>query len=391
MPPARRNVFTVCLAIATWTARPPLACAQAPRDARLTGSVVSADGERVVGADVRLVGAPARGGVSDSRGGFAIELAGDDTLPRLAVRRIGFKPETVTVHLPAAATPGASAAPALVVRLSRTPLTIRSVVVTATSAESNTMIARVRERARTAGNGYFAFREEFMRSNPVQFTDILRRIPGVRLARAPGNIQTVRLRENPCAPLFWLDGIAMTGIPFDPNSQPANTIEAVEVYSSPETVPAEFRGPMPINGRSCGSVVVWTRRGERPVRAPRIGTDSIERLLNAQRVFVAAETDHPARIRTLPQPEYPDSLLAAGIGGSAVIEFIIEADGTLNVQSVGVVSATHIAFADAARVAVLDATFQPAMKADRPVAQLFQLPVTFTPPNPPPGALTRPR
>jgi hypothetical protein len=47
-----------------------------------------------------------------------------------------------------------------------------------------------------------------------------------------------------------------------------------------------------------------------------------------------------------------------------------------------VVSATHIGFADAVRLAVLEATFLPAIKEQRPVAQVYQLPVTFTAPRP---------
>jgi TonB family protein len=66
------------------------------------------------------------------------------------------------------------------------------------------------------------------------------------------------------------------------------------------------------------------------------------------------------------------------VGGSAVIEFIIEADGKLNRESIGVVSATHMKFADAVRLAVLDAQFLPAMRNGRDVAQVYQLPVTFT-------------
>ncbi|PHX97067.1 MAG: hypothetical protein CK531_06735 [Gemmatimonadetes bacterium] len=115
---------------------------------------------------------------------------------------------------------------------------------------------------------------------------------------------------------------------------------------------------------------------------PTIDADSIVRLLDAQRVFVVSEVDTPAKVVSLQEPDYPDSLRAAGVSGSAVIEFIIDADGKLNKESIGVVSATHIGFADAVRLAVLEATFLPAIKEQRPVAQVYQLPVTFTAPRP---------
>lgn len=95
-----------------------------------------------------------------------------------------------------------------------------------------------------------------------------------------------------------------------------------------------------------------------------------------------SEVDTPAKVVSLQEPDYPDSLRAAGVSGSAVIEFIIDADGKLNKKSIGVVSATHIGFADAVRLAVLEATFLPAIKEQRPVAQVYQLPVTFTAPRP---------
>lgn len=345
-----------------------LAVAQSPAG-RVTGSVVSTDGERVIGADVHVVGAAGPGAISEDDGTFAFFVTGNAT-PRLAVRRIGFAPETVSVRIPQDSTPP------LVVRLVRVPMQIRPVVVTASPSEANTTMALVRERARRSGNGYFLFRDQFMKSNPAQFTDILRHVPGVRFVRTPTDPQTVRLRQNPCTPLYWVDGVALPGIPFDPNSQPVNSVEAIEIYSSPSTIPPQFTGPAFAQG--CGSIVIWTRHAERRPRTPRIGIDSIMRLLNAHRVFVASEVDRAAAVLSIPEPLYPDSLLSAGITGSTVIEFIVEADGKLNRESIGVLSTTHIEFADAARTAVLEGRFAPALKSGQSVAQIVHLPVTFT-------------
>ncbi len=353
---------TALLAIAT------VVRAQGP-GGRVAGLAVSADGARVVGAEVLVMGSAIRGTVTSNDGRFELFIRGD-TLPRLIVRRIGFRPETLTVRMPQ------PAEPALEVLLQRAFQMVRPVVVTASSAGANTTLAQVRERERTAGSGHFMFRNEFMKNSPALLTDVLRRAPGVQVVRTPNNPMTIRLRENRCTPLFWVDGIALTGIPFDPNTQPPSTVEAIEIYPSPSLVPVQFRGPM--GAQACGSVLIWTRQGELRVRAPRISTDSIVRLLDAQRVFIATEVDVPARVRTLPEPEYPDSLRNAGVSGSAVIEFIIEADGSINTESIGVVSATHMQFADAVRAAVVEGGFTPAIKAERPVAQVYQLPVTFT-------------
>ena len=349
------------------------ALTQAP-EGRVAGMAVSADGARIVGAEVRVVGSASRGTVTANDGRFELFIRGD-TLPRILVRRIGFRPETLTVRLPQPT--GAT----LEVLLRRSFQMVRPVVVTASGFGANTIIAQVRERERTAGSGQFLFRDEFMKNSPALLTDVLRRVPGVQLVRTPNNPMTVRLRENRCTPLFWVDGIALTGIPFDPNTQPPGTVEAIEVYSSPSLVPVQFRGPM--GAQACGSVLIWTRQGELRVRAPKISADSLVRLIDAQRVFIATEVDVPARVRSMPEPEYPDSLRNAGVSGSAVIEFIIDADGNINTESIGVVSATHIAFAEAVRAAIVEAGFTPAMKAERPVAQVYQLPVTFTSPRRP--------
>lgn len=340
---------------------------------RIVGSAISSTGEWVVGAQVRVIGSANAPAVTNDTGKFDLYVLGD-TVPRLVIRRIGFRPETLTVRLPQPATP------ALVVRMTRTIQLVRPVVVLANRDGTNTVIASMRERERTGGNGYFMYRNEFMKYNPPAFSDILRRIPGVQIARTQRNVTEVRLRGNRCAPLYWIDNQPLLGIPFDPDVLPPQTVEAIEVYSSASLVPPQFQGPPYAQG--CGAIVIWTRQGERPVRPPKIDSDSIIRLLDAHRVFVASEVDQPARVVSMQEPEYPDSLRGAGVSGSAVIEFIIESDGHLNRESIGVVSATHIRFADAVRLAVLEATFQPAVKAERPVAQVYQLPVTFTAPRP---------
>lgn len=339
---------------------------------RVAGTAVSVTGERIVGAQVRVVGSANTAAVTDDDGTFELFVL-NDTGPRLVLRRIGFRPETVHVHLPQ------PAMPLLVIEMTRSAQMVHPVVVMASRAERNTTLAAVHDRQRTGGNGYFAYRDDFMRNNPTRFSDVLRRIPGVRMTKTSRNFLEVRLRGNRCGPLYWLDGQPLLGVPFDPEVLPPSTIEAIEVYSSAPVVPAQFRGPMGMEG--CGAIVIWTRQGERPVRRPKISADSIQRLLDAQRVFLAAEVEQPARVVSIQEPEYPDSLRAAGASGSAVIEFIITADGKLDRESVGIVSATHVRFADAVRVAVLDATFLAAMKGGHTVAQVFQLPVTFTAPK----------
>ncbi len=341
---------------------------------RVSGTVVSEAGERVVGAQISLIRSASRGASTGEDGTFELFVLGDSS-PRLGIKRIGFRPETVSVRVVAG-----DAAP-LRVTLARSIQMVRPVVVNAPAGSSDPWLVAVRERERTGGNGHFVYRDDFMKSNPARFTDVLRRMPGIRITRNSRNATEIRLRNNRCGPLYWLDGQPLVGVPFDPEVLPPQTVEAIEVYSSPSLVPAQFQGPQYAQG--CGAIVIWTRRGERPVRKPKIDADSIARLLDAHRVFVASEVDQAARIVSIQQPEYPDSLRAAGVSGSAVVEFIVNADGKVDRESIGVVSATHIKFGEAVRAALLEANFFAAMRRGAPVAQLFQFPVTFTAPAKP--------
>jgi TonB family protein len=349
----------------------PSLFAQLPQT-RIAGSAVSEAGEKVVGAQVHVIGSANQPTLTNDEGAFEIFVL-NTMAPRLVIRRIGFRPETLSVSLPMPVGP-------FVVTMKRAIQMVRPVVVNATSGDQHSILNVVKERERTSGNGHFTYRADFMRSNPAKFSDILRRIPGISFGRTRTAALAIRLRGNNCAPLYWLDNQPLIGVPFDPDVMPPSTIEAIEVYSGASLVPPQFQGPPAAQG--CGAIVIWTRQGERPVRRPKISADSIAKLLDAQRVFVASEVERPARVVSIPEPEFPDSLRAAGVGGSAVIEFIIEADGKINKESIGVVSATHIKFADSARLAVLDALFLPALRNGHEVAQVYQLPVTFTPPKP---------
>jgi TonB family protein len=367
-----RSGFALVALTTVAFAAPAMAHAQLPVT-RIAGSTMSVGGERIVGAQVLVIGSRNSPATTGDDGAFELHVL-NDTAPRLVIRRIGFRPETVLVRIPQPATPP------LVVRMTRAIQMVRPVVVNATNAEINTVLAAVHARQQTSGNGYFSYRADFMKWNPAKFTDILRRVPGVTFGRTRTSALDVRLRGNRCSPLYWLDNQPLIGIPFDPDVMPPGTIEAIEVYSSASLVPPQFQGPPMSQG--CGAIVIWTRQGERPVRRPKIDADSIAKLLDAQRLYIASEVDQPARVVSIAEPEYPDSLRNLNISGSAVIEFIIEADGKINKESIGVVSTTHTKFSDAVRIAVLDALFLPARKDGRDVAQIYQLPVTFTAPKP---------
>jgi TonB family protein len=88
--------------------------------------------------------------------------------------------------------------------------------------------------------------------------------------------------------------------------------------------------------------------------------------------------DDPASIVHMPQPSYPTTALARGIGDKIVLQFVIGVDGKPEPASLRFVDGRYREFAEAARDAVLRATFKPGMVGDCPVRQLVELPISFS-------------
>jgi hypothetical protein len=127
------------------------------------------------------------------------------------------------------------------------------------------------ELRRRTLRGTFLARSDIDSANPVEFTDLLRSVPGVRLLPTSTFGYDVRFRGG-CIPDLWLDG-AQVGSTVDIDSflQPED-LEAVEVYRGPE-LPAEFGTNL------CGAIVAWTRRG---------GPTPEKRSLGKQLIFAAS-------------------------------------------------------------------------------------------------------
>jgi periplasmic protein TonB len=76
-------------------------------------------------------------------------------------------------------------------------------------------------------------------------------------------------------------------------------------------------------------------------------------------------------------PAYPDILRQAGVEGEALVSFVVDTTGRVDLGSFKVIRATHDLFATAVKNALPRMRFLPAELGDRKVRQLVQQPFSF--------------
>ena len=97
----------------------------------------------------------------------------------------------------------------------------------------------------------------------------------------------------------------------------------------------------------------------------------------AEALIVPLETLDQKPVATFTQrPQFPFSMRRKGIEGSAVVEFIVDAEG--NVQGARAVKSSHEDFGAASAAAVSKWKFQPGIKDGRAVNTRMQMPMAFT-------------
>jgi hypothetical protein len=110
---------------------------------------------------------------------------------------------------------------------------------------------------RGRSSGHFVSRQQIDDQHPLVSSEILRRIPGVRLLRGRNGLTAIA-RAN-CPFRFVIDGVR-TGPDYTIDLIPTMDIEGLEIYLGPSQVPGEFSGLGSDIGGTCGVIVVWTRR-----------------------------------------------------------------------------------------------------------------------------------
>lgn len=224
---------------------------------RLSGTVVNDAGRPVTDAIVEVwrTGLTAR---TDATGRFEIMNLPVGT-HALEVRRIGFAPQQIPVHL-------ATRSPTSVdVVLDKPVRMLEAVRVTARTLYSRRQ-AEIEQRRRR-GFGHFIMRDELERSPAARVTDVLRRVPGVRVYTAQGHDVVTLARgvglSGPCRPTVYMDGHRLgSGEDIDFLAT-VNSLEAIEVYTSATQAPAEYWSG------TCGTIVLWTRMEPRLPKLPK--------------------------------------------------------------------------------------------------------------------------
>jgi TonB family protein len=306
------------------------------------------------------------------RGTFRLS-GGAEPGARFEVKRIGFRPETVSVL---------AAAPPLQLVLARVGLVLDPVFVHGRRDLQGPLAGFYRRMSQ--GNGRFMTQEQIERSTARRMSDLMRGIPGLRVDQKRTGANAYRLRGATVNPIIWVDGIPLGGGEIDLDAYDPRTFAGIEIYSGAATVPPEFTSGRSYSS-SGGTIVLWTRQGQQGTRRRRPGEPSpaqvLAELLGRDEVWPADSVDVAAAlIGPAPfQPIYPDSLFNSGSGGQVEVEFVVDAAGRVRMETFGVVSSSHPSLAESVRRAVEFRNFVPATRQGRPVPQLVQLPFAFVP------------
>jgi hypothetical protein len=125
------------------------------------------------------------------------------------------------------------------------------------------------EARRTIGRGHLIDRREIDRAKPRSTTELLRRVPGLRVEAQGSQVRVRSRRAGDCEMLLYLDGMPIynelapgtrrsrgpTAVVSVIDRIPPDMLEAVEVYLGPSETPPQYsRG-----GANCGAILIWTR------------------------------------------------------------------------------------------------------------------------------------
>jgi TonB family protein len=343
--------------------------AQSP--ANVVGKVTAEAGIALIGADVAVNGTSFRA-TTDERGEFRFAAVPAGNF-ELRARRLGFRAEMIKLTVPEAGTESVS------ITLPVATQELEPVHVRGQSIRYTGRLAGYYERLERRTSGVFITRDEIEKDNPRTLNQLLQRTPGITTSRQRDGSIGLRMRDRTCAPLVWLDGTALPTGQVDLDTFQPNTLEGIELYLGSTAAPARYSWSRDLS--NCGTILLWTRGSDSDVPRETIRSPSeIEALVASLAVYTADQVDQPAVIDSANpiQIPYPPSLFAAHVAGHVVAEFVVDAEGHVEPETLGFVSSSHPLFSAAVKRALVTTTFKPAMRAGKPVRQLVQQPFEFT-------------
>lgn len=233
----------------------------------VTGTVTGVDAQLVAEAHVTVKGTRL-GALTGGDGRFFIEGV-PEGMALLEIRRMGY---LIAAH-PVEVIPDVIFT--LDVELELDPVRLDQLEGYARRLLSPELTGFFERRGR--GGGHYFTRDEIGRMNARLLTDVLRRVPGVRvepLGGPMGTSQVVRMQRatgisgaRSCPVQYFLNGVHFGVAPeigINSYVRP-DEVAAMEVYSGTSRLPPQFHTSQ--RNSRCGVIVIWTHAGDR--RQPR--------------------------------------------------------------------------------------------------------------------------
>jgi hypothetical protein len=264
--PPLPGLLLLAAALLVLSSPSPLAAQQSPDAGAVTGTVTGQDADPVASANVRLTGSRLET-MTGSDGGFTF-LAVPAGPAVLEISLLGYHTATILIQI----VPGGSIT--VDVDLEVDPLKLDALDGQALTRRTPELSGFYERRQR--GRGHFFTRDEIRGMQSRLVTDVLRRVPGVRvepLAGPMGTSYVVRMQRTSgvagargCPVQYYMNGVHFSvaqEIGINSYVRP-DEIAGMEVYSGTSQLPPQFHA----SGRNarCGVIVIWTHAGERQQR-----------------------------------------------------------------------------------------------------------------------------
>ena len=221
-------------------------------NAVVSGRVVLEGSPTLAGSRVEVVGTEVVT-LTNEKGEFSIKNLPSGSHMLLA-RHLGFGAEAIPVDL-------SSLQPQKVtIKLPKYVATIDPVIVTAKRAASLDRVGF--SQRQKSGQGFYLGPDQIQSIHPQQLTDILTRVPSLRVTYGPNGNDVTSSRgttslsgAGQCVQFYVDDMPWQSAMPGDVNNfLNANEVVGVEVYAGPG-VPAQYSRGM----QDCTTVVIWTK------------------------------------------------------------------------------------------------------------------------------------